>query len=144
MTPKEINRKFAKLARICCHEENIGYLPDYGCICGFKDSRRWVLKKHLLKNPNPDFCADPRLVLEVMMKREDWSEFLFVIVAALTCKEERCPLIRYILDTTGLLAVKAIEWMEGKEKVPICDDDRPDQDSDLDCATSGLDHNWDH
>jgi hypothetical protein len=93
MTATEINRKFAELAGIPSRFAPFTY---------------------------PDFCADPRLVLEVMMRREDWQKFgkLYLMFASFTTED---PLeenynfaisTKEMMDTTGLLALKGIEWME--------------------------------
>ena len=67
---------------------------------------------------NPDYAADPRLVLREMMKREDWPDFserLFWYIA------DKTELIKnfcevFILDTTGKLRDAAIKFMKEKEK----------------------------
>lgn len=109
MNKQEINRKFAELAGICWHEiVREPYVCSCGAYCETERTAYWHIH-----NDNPDFCADPRLVLEVMMKREDWPEFM----RSLQIVDNPCLFLQkytedYILDTTGLLALKAIEWME--------------------------------
>ena len=63
---------------------------------------------------NPDYAADPRLVLREMMKREDWLDFRLLMnrysYDHLTCIE-----IELILDPTGKLRDMAIEWLKGEK-----------------------------
>ena len=98
MTPTEkndLNRRFAKL-------------------CGI-ESEDIVISDDLYQEIYPDFVSDPRLVLEVMMKREDaeqWAgEISQVLKVSPQCHEYTVP-ASLILDTTGLLTLKGIEWME--------------------------------
>lgn len=80
-------------------------------------------KMHL--HSNPDFAADPRLVLREMMKREDWPEFFhFLIEKGLAVYSrpifgaERRPYYlsdTLFTDTTGLLRDRAVEWMERRK-----------------------------
>lgn len=97
MTTQEISQKFAELTGCNVKEWNGKYYDEI------------------------DFCADPRLVLEVMMKREDWHNFIslvgkYSILSGDDPGEPFDPWVRldYILDTTGLLALKGIAWMERK------------------------------
>jgi hypothetical protein len=113
MASQEIIKRFAELAGICWHEITDGMDHQsyegrvlYLCSCG-EEFHNGELH---IEVSNPDFCADPRLVLEVMVKREDWGEFLYESGYYKT----RTELIKLILDTTGLLAIKAIEFMEAK------------------------------
>jgi hypothetical protein len=105
MTTTEINKKLAGLLGIPWHEKSLApVLPGEAlCSCGFLFSRR-TIRVHT-KKCNIDFCADPRLVLREMMKREGFVAYL----------EERYSLqdiFCFLTDTTGNLAVKAIEWLE--------------------------------
>lgn len=73
----------------------------------------------------PDFASDPRLVLREMIKRKDWEDF-FCLVGNRTSNRPwgegftELILFNYILDETGLLRDKAIEFLEefleGREK----------------------------
>jgi hypothetical protein len=61
----------------------------------------------------PDYVADPRLVLREMQKREDWIDF---------CESNRWIWANYmaikidvILDTTGKLARLALDWLKSGE-----------------------------
>jgi hypothetical protein len=63
---------------------------------------------------NPDYVADPRLVLREMRKREDWEEF---------CESNRWIWANYMaikidvmLDTTGKLAQLALDWITNGEE----------------------------
>ena len=59
-------------------------------------------------SPSPDYCGDPRLVIEAMRKRWDWEEFYDFLVHECVIRE----LIDLIMDKTGRLAVLATEWMK--------------------------------
>ena len=87
MTPEQINRRFAELA---------GLIP-------------YTSPSGVERNDYPDFCADPRLVLEVMMKREDYQDFMY------ECFKGFDTLINQftelILDKTGKLVLSAIAYL---------------------------------
>jgi hypothetical protein len=120
MNAQDSNRRFAKAAGICRHMvRNYSLIRDHRevspptCSCRKTFFTDVSLEMHI-KRENPDFCADPRLVLEVMMKREDWLEFWESTGwnDAHFGEQELSIPISYILDTTGLLALKAISWLE--------------------------------
>jgi hypothetical protein len=107
MTKEDINKRFAELAGICWHE------CEYEVVDGFT---KWVCgkcnKSRNTSDPDPnDYCSDPRLVLEVMMKREDWHPF-FIDMGLPVMKGHYCIPIYWMLDKTGKFALKAIEFME--------------------------------
>jgi hypothetical protein len=56
-------------------------------------------------------------LLRLMMKREDWSKFLFTInkIAGITVWGQNFIFVRYITDTTGLLARAAMEWLTAQK-----------------------------
>jgi hypothetical protein len=62
--------------------------------------------------------SDARLVLREMMRREHWPEFIFSLGEYPSEFKHSGGLvgisIDYILDDTGLLLTKALEWMRGK------------------------------
>ncbi len=69
---------------------------------------------------NPDYCADPRLVIEAMRKREDWREFYIWASdhgRALDYNSQGTVFIRMsiAMDKTGKLAKLATEWIERRE-----------------------------
>lgn len=70
------NRRFAELAGICWHELVRQQIKPgvKECSCG-KIIYNNGFSGHI-KDSNPDFCADPREVLKVVMERDDWIEFL--------------------------------------------------------------------
>jgi hypothetical protein len=118
MNTQEINKRFAELAGICWHEKDGGIYPfRFPCKkCG--EIVEW-------QDAYPNFCADPRLVLEAMMKREDWYYFVgrtkygFLLSLFRYHQEDTegavySMLKEYILDTTGKLAIAAIAWLEAK------------------------------
>jgi hypothetical protein len=65
-----------------------------------------------LINEYPDFCAHPKLVLEVMMKREDWPEFRDANKEIFYTDLADYVRVDYILNRTGQLALLAISWIE--------------------------------
>jgi hypothetical protein len=102
MTTTEINKRLAELAGICWHKWDEVSFFVMGCTkCGLKGDPN--------KHPNPDFCADPRLVLEVMK-----TKCLFMNDLFRECVYHGMDwfLFTYILDTTGKLALAAIGFLE--------------------------------
>ena len=103
MTPTEINKRLAKLLGICWHEDITCYACDPVvrlCSCG---AVGWPEPCR-----NPDFCADPRLVLRVMVENPKWMVQFNELPNCLL-------LIASMLDKTGKLALKAISFMEEKK-----------------------------
>jgi len=102
------NRQFVEFTGICWHEHTID--------CMYSSCHE----------KNPDYAAEPWKVLEVMSKREDRKEFLLFCRKKwemLQCRKmigstnvtwlnpDDC-FIDYILNRTGLLRDKAIEWLK--------------------------------
>jgi hypothetical protein len=58
---------------------------------------------------NPDYCADPRLVIEAMREKGLLEEFLFYL-----SKEQYTSgvSINLIMDKSGKLALLGIEWLK--------------------------------
>lgn len=110
MNKEQINKRFCELAGIHWHH----YIEDDNfvliCSCGHKT--------YFYENccANPDFCDDPRLVLEVMMKREDFTGFLNSLDGRIGDWQDLLEwfIYNYMIDKTGQLALKAISWMEEK------------------------------
>ena len=113
MTNQDINRRFAELVGLCWHEWVASYSQRICKHCGYRVSASDY------GPANPDFISDPRLVLREMMKRKDFLEFSR---DKLDCPWEDDRVYwnyvhtDYILDTTGLLAMAAIEWLEKEEE----------------------------
>ena len=95
MTTEEINERFSELAGICWHE----YDPEIGCGVNRSFCTDCNADPSCSNFKNPDYCADPRLVLEVMMKLEYWGENWGVTIGSM-------------LDKTGKIALEAIKWIE--------------------------------
>ena len=96
MTPTEkdaLNREFAELVGISPYESVFGNGDGVG------------------KRPI-DFAADPRLVLREMKQRKDWGKFVFVVGEWPGAWTTQGSIVCYILDTTGKLRDKAIEFMK--------------------------------
>lgn len=111
ITPDEC-RELAGLLGICWHQIEID-IPLISCSCGQVWHGSVDVKEannHISRNP--DF-RDPRVVLREMRKRKDWYKFLLSI-GGFNCyrqeTEEMIPM-KYILDDTGMLAKKALEWL---------------------------------
>ena len=101
MNPEQINKRFAELAEICWHEWDSRYQSARCKRCGVK-------RTDSTKHSHPDFCADPRLVLRVMVENPKWMVQFNELPNCLL-------LIASMLDKTGKLALKAISFMEEKK-----------------------------
>lgn len=78
-----------------------------------------IIEEYEVESVYPDFAADPRLVLREMDRISKLHAFLVWLLSADT---EGVPLVanclikyRYILDTTGLLLEKAINFLKKKD-----------------------------
>lgn len=118
------NRKLAELLGLCWHETTVdAYLkagpPDahlhhlpYGmievppqCSCGL----------FACSHENPDYAADPRLVLrEMILKCKDWDGFVDRIGARIGGQAYFHH--AFILDTNGLCRDQAIVWLKRDER----------------------------
>ena len=90
MTSQKINERFAELAVVSGYRAIID------------DNSDGVGKERI------DFCADPREVLKVLEDKFMLSQFLY----SFSWDSPYFFMRDYILDTTGKLALAAIEWME--------------------------------
>jgi len=103
MTPAEINREFAERAGIHLHQwDDI----TGKCRCGLYYSP--------LRDPQPDFYADAREVLKVMMEREDYQDFIKYMESKLY-GDWVAELFSH-MTTPGLLAKAALQWMRERGK----------------------------
>jgi len=68
----------------------------------------WTTER-MVHPPIPDYKADPREVLKVMIAREDYFVFYS------ECLHD-ADIIELILDTTGKLRDAAIEWFEKQKE----------------------------
>jgi len=106
----DLNREFAELVGICWH--------DYGRI-QYEDGAIEFLTCRKCKSvtPNPDYAADPRLVLREMVKRKDFGgDFGFQQIIG-GPEYDKIDIDYLIdsngeLDTTGKLRNKAIEFLK--------------------------------
>ena len=96
---------------IIYHAESPNIIEYWSCSCDKTFTDYYLMKEHLKKN-NPDYAADPRIVLREMRKREDWRKFCMTIG---DIGLNDWPLIKvgYVMDTTGKLRDMAIEWLKG-------------------------------
>ena len=72
------------------------------------------------RTSGPDYCADPRLVIEVMRERGDWDRFRLVIGVGYRDGPYKNSItyisLDLIMDKTGKLARLATEWIKQKGK----------------------------
>jgi hypothetical protein len=117
----DLNREFAELCGICWHETvdtYQSYRPSIftgkpikmkSCSCG---AELLDLEDH--DYLNPDFVADPRLVLREMkriLSNDDFEDWLCEVNE----DDVFCQIdVSLILDQTGLLVKAAIEWKRRK------------------------------
>jgi hypothetical protein len=110
MTPDQINKRFASLAGLCWHEwiqnDSAFARVEYYC----KHCAQGADYPEAMED-GIDFCGDPRLVIEVMMKRDGFTEFIDSLVP-ISGSSVVGFIKMFIMDTTGKLALAAIEWME--------------------------------
>jgi len=93
------NREFHELVGLCWHEPESEQSNRFGYCrnCG----------KHMPEcESNPDYAADPRLILKEMVKRPDWDEFQKQVIDPFA----------YMLDDTGLLRDAAIKFIRKEDK----------------------------
>ena len=104
------NRELHELLGLCWHEIVAIDRINYVCSCGkvYKIDDKYACV-------NPDYAADPRLVLREMMKREDWFEFVNEIGQMEQNEGSDMIYLIYILDTTGKLRDLAIEWLKNNK-----------------------------
>lgn len=114
----DLNRRLHEALGKCWHRgftttyRTPDTLADFKCYnCGLTQEIREYGEEY---NPNPDYCADPRLVIEVMMEREDWLEFAAHYLIVDVHSQEDGIQIDLIMDKTGKLAKLAIEWLGKK------------------------------
>lgn len=122
---QEINKAFHEALGKCWHtfsSEGSSYQGERICTkCGFKAMDRERNPHGLPELPDvitvfPDYCADPRLVIEVMRGRVDWEKFLAWLISGLDSISLIMELfIDLIMDTTGKLALLGIEWLRREE-----------------------------
>ena len=113
------NKELHELLGLCWHEwvRNIGHdAEDLMC------DKCWRYPSEV--GENPDYAADPRLVLREMMRCKDWSRFHMRIgsrertvidpdgIAWVINSEIRIDLV---LNTTGKLRDLAIEWLKNNK-----------------------------
>jgi hypothetical protein len=109
----DANQCFAELAGICWHEISFVSLSCSKCNLTLSPTENW--------RGNPDF-SDPVEVLRAMeglgLLEKFLSSLVHLWVTETTLMSNDSMLLwfqrKYILDTTGLLRDKAIEWMEAK------------------------------
>ena len=112
------NREFAERVGLRWHEL---IQSTFYCTCGTKYFGEKEINNHISKN-NPDYVADPRLVLREMAKREDFPLFMARLMYMGDSVEgidwDHNIDIDYILDAnfeleiTGKLVKEAIEFLK--------------------------------
>uniref|UniRef100_A0A6M3JX38 Uncharacterized protein n=1 Tax=viral metagenome TaxID=1070528 RepID=A0A6M3JX38_9ZZZZ len=84
------------------------------CSCGL-ELHGAAVSMHLVLS-NPDYAADPRLVLREMMKREDWENFMAGLFGCFVFSTGAAMnLATYMTDTTGRFRDAAIAFMKEKD-----------------------------
>ena len=113
------NRELHELLGLCWHEiKEVTPTMRYKCSCGYICYVDDSMNYHCRVN-NPDYAADPRLVLREMEKRDDFNRFVAKINGFSLDEDDELidnaiP-IDLILDTTGKVGDLAIKWLEGKK-----------------------------
>lgn len=118
------NRELHELFGHCWHEQGEfgrerprGY--KYICSCGLCCSSLSILEEHIHAS-NPDYAADPRMVIREMEKRKDGKLFFAKLIYAgdnVEAIDDDGLIDRdLILDTTGKLRGLAIGWMKEQKK----------------------------
>ena len=107
------NRELHELLGLCWHEwvRNIGHdAEDLMC------DKCWRYPSEV--GENPDYAADPRLVLREMMKRGDMLRFLDFLRGkwrGLLTEDTLLLAEIIVLNTTGKLRDLAIEWLKNNK-----------------------------
>ena len=117
---QEINRAFHGAAGKCWHEPTF----DENGFATRHSKRRMLKCSHcdalMERTSGPDYCADPRLVIEVMRERGDWDRFRLVIGVGYRDGPYKNSItyisLDLIMDKTGKLARLATEWIKQKGK----------------------------
>ena len=111
------NRELHELLGHCWHEDGADESIVHKCrSCGFATQYSQIFRNHC-RTCNPDYAADPRLVLREMDRVEKLDEFILQLFDLST--ESYIKTIQSIsrliaLDTTGKLRDMAIEWLKGE------------------------------
>lgn len=125
------NRRLAEALGICWHEWKRDWIEDGNSIDEWYVCQKCGLKSYhpSQDHPNPDFTADPTLVLVEMRKREDWLDFISFVGKFSTdgvsydVQYDVSQFVDLILDRSGKLAEMASEWLtaqkEGGRDAPI-------------------------
>lgn len=110
-----LNKELHEALGYCWHElyyhhETPSIQGFYTCSCGKTFSHASEAFEHTSKS-NPDYVADPRLVIREMMKREDWENFLNQGIQKQKWLRDD-DWIELFMDTTGKLAQLALDWIK--------------------------------
>jgi len=117
-----LNRELHEAFGHCWHEKDIKFnfpMPTlWQCKCGICFQSFEDLINHIAQS-NPDYVADPRLVIREMEKRKDYGMFILFIYSKLPSKDNNNPDIEDLLeliaiDTTGKFAQLALDWLKGE------------------------------
>ena len=118
-----LNRELHEALGYCWHElENIGIdesFKNYGDVFFHVCKKCGFLTDDCQEECNPNYVADPRLVIREMMKRGELEAFSFYVW-------DRSDKLRYIasyldiirmvaIDQTGKLARLALDWLQKEE-----------------------------
>jgi hypothetical protein len=110
----KINRRLHEALGWCWHEYDHWKGRRQVCRCG-----QWLWYFDApVEWGNPNYCADPRLVIEVMREKEDFVRFIrFLSKGMIEPAQSSFICIDLMMDKTGKLAELAIEWLAQKEGV---------------------------
>ena len=106
------NKYFAELAGVDWHEFNAESRGIYQCVCTEEFQTESELRRHC-KRRNNDYAGDPRKVLALMIRRQDWDRFCqFSLKGEKVLNEMLIPL-KLVVDRTGETRELAIKWLGG-------------------------------
>jgi hypothetical protein len=115
----DINRELAERLGVHWHKDNGEGFCGEVCDCGLHLYDIECRSYTPVESQNPDFTSDPGKIelLRLMMKREDWPQFHLSLFreTAHGRMNDFIP-IRFITDTTGLLAQAAVEFLRRESK----------------------------
>ena len=109
----EKNRELNELLGLCWHSPVAPAMSHVGGSVCKKCKQRF--------DANPDYAADPRLMLREMAKRKDCCDFLLRANALAGKHTLIGDLIHidYMIEDTGKLRDQAIGWLKDREKKEI-------------------------
>ena len=108
----DLNREFAELVGVQWHEQVSTKEDGYGCSCGFLTYFGGMYGEHIRDNSNPDYAADPRLVLREIDRLKKRESFINYLLRTENTWSILDMAFDFMIDTTGKLTKKAIEFLK--------------------------------